>query len=260
MTRGPLPYRWRPDGTRELAPELGNLVGLWHEVWRVVAVDLIPAEDWDDDVRRALENMRPEYAEAYVPRMVRLGPWQEHIDPKLDRDGHLGIRVRGGYRAATLPTYPGPHWPMCATCHEPTPCRETVTEGITEQAADRAARYETPGACPACGEVVTQRQRSITWETNTMVPLGPPVTFHLRRDCRWHAARYERAVAAETGQPTTLSCTGRITNHGDGTYSCSSDSDCPGARAEHQGYTVCHCPGHNPHSCDPAANARRVTS
>ena len=60
------------------------------------------------------------------------------------------------------------------------------------------------------------------------MPFGPPVTFHLRRACRHDAMKYEQEwAAAGDGRMTTLSCTGCVTIHADGTE-CSEGPLCAG--------------------------------
>lgn len=57
--------------------------------------------------------------------------------------------------------------------------------------------------------------------------------------------------------PVGLLCPGRLLNHGNGTYQCST-VDCPGEEASHPWYSSCDCPEHTtagPFDCYPARAA-----
>lgn len=241
--RSPVDGRyWLPLGTHSEydCPEPGAVVALDHQVWQVIEVtDLDPAQ-WTDRERS--------YAQAYGgrrrPRAVRLRPigLVAHPDPvkAAAQDRHVGS-VRGG----TWNVYPDPtHYPICASCGEPMPCRERVGARMAADAVTRMGRYETAGVCPACSEPVTARQKTITFSENLEIPGGPPVTFHLRGRCWGNAADYEkRWVAADPNRRrTALSCAGHLTNHNDGTYDCTQLADCPGPEVPHPAYTRCSCP------------------
>lgn len=241
-----LPYRWMPSGTRSVygPPEVGTLIALDHAVYQVVDV-----RDYSGDT---------DHTHAVVIRPVRVSD----DDPKArDHDRH-----RGATKRTLFDTYKDEHYPICAKCLEPLPCREQMVEEVTKAAVKRAGRYEIGGICPACGEVVTRRQESVTWSGNLEVMFGPPVTFHLRRQCGWEAKRYEeRWVAADPEKrKARFSCPGHVTTHNDGTYDCSQFSECPGPTVHHPSYSTCSCP--NCHArgvfgCHPTAqHVRRVES
>jgi hypothetical protein len=250
-----LPYRWIPAGTvckyafplRPVEPERlltpGDVLPWEHVAYRVIDVSL-----------------RPEHEDR--PVMVVLRPVGLGDDPRdRDHDRHLA-----GPRHHTWRAYPDPrHYPVCATCGEPTPCREEMAERDADVLVARMNRHSMAGVCPACEEPVTARQKAITYPGNIEVPLGPPVTFHLRRKCFGSAVEYEKRWHAQDpdGRPRLISrppCPGHVTKHNDGTYECTADSACPGAHAEHRSFTVCGCPechASGPFDCHPADDAVR---
>lgn len=235
-----LPYRWLPSGTEPLfrqAPDPGSLVALGHAVWRVIEVAEVPPADWTQDER--------EYVARYHrgmrrPYRVVLRPAGVVGDDPRSRDRDVHLRACG----ASWHVYPDDHYPMCASCAEPLPCREQMASKIAAASVRQMDRYSMPGVCPACEEPVTSRQKSLTLPDNLEIPGGPPVTFHAGRvECRYAAREYEkRWVSADPKRRrTTLSCPGHVINHGDGTYECSELVDCRGPQATHPAYTVCRC-------------------
>lgn len=256
----PIGRHWWPLGAQRChdIPKMGTLVAWHYAVWRVVEVRDIPQVNWEegDD----LEGYKPEYREKMRPRGLRMRPVE--IDPhdlkQTNRDVH--IKFGGRNHHLSLPVFPDLHYPVCASCGGPVPCREKDIQDELERAEKRSRRYEMAWVCPSCAEPVTQRQKSITFEDNIEVPLGPPVTFHLRWECHDGALRYEQQWAAEDPEHrrTTLSCAGSATAHNDGTYECTEFDRCPGPTARHHGYQQCRCPdcharGH--FNCYPAPDA-----
>lgn len=257
------PYRWYPSGTQDKAPEVGNLVALWHRTWRVIEINDAPEVDWTDEDRAALEAIKPSYRHRRRPVHVILGAEPEPTDPVAARNQRVSISM-GGARTYLLPTYPSEHWMACGRCGEPAPCREEMGKRLAQQAMTRMARYEMAGVCPACCEPVTARQKSLTWEDNVVVIGGPPVTYHAgRAGCRYSAADYEKAwVAADPERRrAVLSCTGHVTNHGPRLYSCTEGVECPGPSAQHRSYDTCRCPEHwltERGHCTPDPRAERL--
>ena len=238
--------RWYPDRARTQykMPAVGDLIALDHAAWRVVEIRPKPEDLWTEEEREAMASYyRPDDVRAVWPCNVVVRP--AHItgdDPKLRRhDRHY--RVPGGHRVMWH-VYPDEHYPVCATCGDPTPCRERTAKREAEQAVKAMSRYEMAGVCPACEEAVSARQKSLTFHDNLEIPGGPPVTFHLRGECRRTAANYEqRWVAADPERRRhTLTCPGRLTNHNDGTYDCTQLGECPSPTARHVSYSTCRCP------------------
>lgn len=210
-----------------------------HRAWRVVASNPVPEVDWSEEDREALEIYRPETRADHAPWVTVLRPVEITADDprSRDHDQHMSWPVRsyGGFDV-----YENDHYPVCAQCGEPAPCREEMARTIGEAAEKDAARYEIGGVCPACQEIPTARHKVLTFEENLRVPFGPPVTFHVgRRQCRYLAAKYEREWAdGAPGRRTELTCPGDAWRHVDG-FDCSEGDDCRGIKTEHR--HVQHC-------------------
>lgn len=242
------PYDWRPLGTKDAQlPRVGDLIAWRHEVWRVLEITLAAEVDWSDDERMFMSRITPEVRDQYAPKHVIVRPARITGTDVRDRDWDVSLRARPGtFRAWRV--YPDEHYPVCAQCHEPMPCREEMGRREGEKAMRQVNRYSTPGVCPACNEPITSRQRLLmSFEDNIEVPGGAPVTFHLRAECRGGAIRYEqRWAAADPGnRHTTLSCPGHLQRHSYGTE-CSEGPYCPGEKVGHRQVS----------SCDPAYGGR----
>jgi hypothetical protein len=256
-----LPYRWRPDGARWSSEPVkaGDILARDHKAWRVIEVKERPEEFWTDADRKAMASRR----NPIKPSAIVIRPVEITRDDPRSRDHDVHLRYGGemqGREYQYLFVYPNKHYPVCAECHEPLPCRDQMAERISTAAGVDMARYELAGVCPACGEVVTHRQSKQTWPDNAVIPAGPPVTFHLRTRCRPSAARYEKQWVAldPERRRAVLSCTGHVINHNDGTYQCTELTECPGPVAEHTSHSVCRCPdchARGPFDCYPSPNA-----
>jgi prepilin-type processing-associated H-X9-DG protein len=245
---------WFPLGVRIQwkTPEVGALLALSHEVWRLIEVNPIPEDQWTDDERAQREKWS---VGDWEPQMIVVRPvGVTGEDPRArDHDKHYRLRKQN-YR---WDVYPDEHYPVCAQCHEPLPCREQVNQKITTAEILEMGRYEVEGMCPTCQELITTRQKTVTFAENVMVPLGPPVTFHLRNGCRSGAAKYDRKlVAAHPTRKPVWFCDGHVENHQNGTYSCTALDACPGIQAEHTHYSVCSC--HRWDGSDTPLMTRRV--
>jgi hypothetical protein len=234
--------RWVPLGA-QMDPEIpavGSLVAVRRAVWRVCEVNEVPKVDWDERDKRSWETYE------VAPCMVVIRPvGVVGEDPVLRRhDLHLHVR---GYNVWHV--YPDGHYPMCAACSEPMPCREQDVARDVRVASREMVRFEISGMCPACQEPVTGRQKSRTFRENVRVPLGPPVTFHDRGRCReglwafedvWVSQDPDRRVST---RPAV--CVGHVVVHvGTGTYECSEGRFCPGASNDHRSWRACGCAEH----------------
>lgn len=254
-------YLWSPRGTRSTFgdPDVGALIAWNHAVWRVVEVRPVPEDQWTDDERRTVAITMERSRHKAIPKTVVVRPVHITSDDPRARRHDVHLRPSSHYM---WEVYPDEHYPICASCHEPLPCREKSAEQVAAGAMREMARYETPGVCPGCGEVVTGRQKAHTFQQNLHVLAGPPVTFHTgRRGCRYEAAEYERKLLKQDpAHRRVLSCTGHVTNHNDGTYDCTALNECPGPQADHESYGVCRCPDCHTRGrfgCRPDPSARR---
>lgn len=241
---------WRPREGKmvfDLVPKM--LVAYEWAAWRVMRVEDHPEESWSDAERKAA-------ARGVSLRRVTLRPAAEDATWENSRSDLHGV-LQGRPPWFELPD----HYSVCHSCGDVPPCRHVEGDRAAEAGLKRMARYETEGVCPACSEPVSHRQKSIRFDENVEIPGGPPVVFHLRQECRWRAREYEkRWAAAGKGRRAALSCKGHLTNHGDGTYSCTAGSLCPNSDAEHASMTVCSCPQHQRgmRHCRPVKGAWRV--
>lgn len=169
---------WRPnDALPKREPiTLGCLVAWKFRPWRVIEMFDAPRRDTDG----------PWVTQRYgfVLRPAQAQQWQtassadEH-GTSLDPKPFDVIRE---------------HYGLCVHCNELLPCREQELQWAVDRGTQHMARYDVSGVCPACGEVVTHRQERETLP-NTVVPGGPPVTFHMgRRSCRYSAEQYRAAM------------------------------------------------------------------
>lgn len=212
------------------------LIALHHAAWRVIEVRDRPEDLWDDRDRQVVA-FRPRA----VPVSIVLRPWQI---TSTDVRAHRHNRHKAAWIGATWwDVYPDEHFPVCATCTEPLPCRHLVTERAVAAEMKKVDRFGTAGVCPSCAEPVSHRQKRIRFTENLVAPFGPPVTFHLRGQCFNDALRYERRWHDEEPdtRPLTLSCPGTEVRHRDGGHQCSRGDQCPGPQALHDGMTRCGC-------------------
>ncbi|MBP2341052.1 hypothetical protein JOF41_007306 [Saccharothrix coeruleofusca] len=232
--------RWYPDGTRSSysPPEVGDLVAWNHAAWRVVEVNPVPEDMWTDEEHRNVRLYKPTAGTRVLPVRVVLRPAHLGDDVRTrHRDKH--IRHRHGMEWFVFPTE---HYPICARCHEPLPCREQLAAREAEAVIKRMNRYTMPGVCPSCEQPVTIRTKVRTFDENLEMPGGPPVTFHVgRSNCRWDAAAYEKRWVAQdpTNRRTELSCPGTVTRHNDRSYECTEGRGCRGPVAFHRAYQSC---------------------
>ena len=253
---------WYPDYTTQSAnpPKAGDLIAWEHTVWRVLAVQVKPESEWTDEERRAVRGYKRSAWDRIAPATVTARPLlPTTVGPGATRQDLFLHKAAGRFE---WHIYRDEHYPVCAQCGEPTPCRERVSEQVATREMAVMARYETPGVCPACAKPISTRQKSMTFQDNVKIPGGPAVTFHIGRgQCRYGAAEYEEEwAAANPARRTTLSCLGEVTNHSDGTYDCTAGVECRGPMARHESYATCDCAGcwtKGGFDCHPAESSVR---
>lgn len=251
---------WRPKGAESIygLPAVGDIVPVQHAVWRVIEVIPRPVDLWDDsDHARVAKHGEKTAPHAVVLRPVEIDDNQPRA---FRRDRHIKT-WQGQYHWMK---YTSEHYPVCAKCHEPLPCRDVLVAQDAARSFEQMQRFTMPGVCPSCAQPITQRQKTRTFDENLELPGGPPVTFHVgRSDCRGAAARYEeRWVALDpANRRTELNCPGEITHHGGNTYSCTVNDECRGPLAFHQAYRTCAgdgCCEKSPYDCHPWPQATRI--
>lgn len=213
-----LPYNWTAVGVvRRPTVEVGDLIPYEHRVYRVLGTRA-------RDDGRVVAHVRPVGSTSAMT--------------VSSDDLHLLAPVNGQWTV-----YPNGHYPICAECKEPLPCRHATAFRIARIETQRLTRFEDPNVCPACMEPITARQQSHTFPDNLLIPGGAPVTFHTRRGCRAGLEQYERTWVSKDPEHRVAeyTCSGHVTRHGDGTYECTRKSACPGPQARHPAYSTCAC-------------------
>lgn len=249
---------WHPLGANSSysPPKPGDLIAWSHGVWAVQSVESVPDDQWTDHDRL--------HEKTTTPVVVIVRPTRITSTDVRARDHDKHVRHRHGAR---WNIYPDAHYPVCGACLEPLPCRDQVAEREARRSMAHMERYVQPSVCPSCQELITTRQKVITFEENLELPGGPPVTFHVgRSNCREVASRYEKRWAERKPEErsTTLSCPGTVTNHNDGTYECTEYVMCRGPLAFHPMYVSCddrECRANGAFGCHPWPDAklRQVT-
>lgn len=176
-------------------PQLGTLFAHQHRVWRVVQVRAVPEVDWTDEQRRHAAAFA--HPQAAVPGPVDIVAQPVQQDEEADEWRFRYLSSQHG----TLAAFDDEHYPVCATCGEPMPCRDTLAARAARHALEVMERYTDPARCPRCGEVFGPRQHTRTFDTNLYLPGGPPVTFHTgRRECLYSASSYAGQLGTLTGE------------------------------------------------------------
>jgi hypothetical protein len=236
----------------------GDLIVVDRKIWSVIEARPDPVVDWHEQDHRYYEwHCGPSEV---VPGQIRrrkpnegcsreewpLRPLCVMAEPSGGGTReHFEVRPYLRPRAYVL----HPHYPVCASCREPYPCRELDIEAAIDKQAEEFARLEAimPGCCWACEEPVTSRHKAMSFDgENLLLPGGSPVVFHLRQkskggvSCLHSAMDYEeRWVPAGAGRRWRLSCPGNLVRHLDG-QECSELTDCPGPDVRHGGNVMTH--------------------
>lgn len=257
------PRNWYPlcAQRRYLRPDVGDIIGIDHGVWRVVDVRDVPV--LPDDDREAWEQAgRPDpetwRLRPYAVRALHLGgkidPGCREVDePMFGGRGHYGtMRIPAGAFWAWH-VYVGGRWPVCSCCGEPMPCRAEAEDRTVEYQIKVQSRHERkmPGCCWACNEPVTSRQESVVYAgMNLDLPTAPPPQFHTRRRCHDAAVAYEdRWRAEDVSRPRILTwpkCRGRLVTHTDGSSEChGGEGGCRGHEThDHRSLMSCKAQSH----------------
>ncbi len=298
MTQRPYVYPRHilgPEKTRQTwgPPEVGRLMVYKQTVWRVVAI--VEAAELDDTARDLwLAEGMPDLA-TWVCRPYRLevsyvggrrpeGLKVENRIPGVDADQIFGVTVKAQppHRPWQWRVYAGERWPMCSCCGEPMPCDAELQDQMVAAQTFELAQLEAkmPGACWACNEPITVRQKFAEYPGDNLDRPGAEAPrFHLRARC-WHAAtQYElRWIAADPRNQRVLTypkCGGWLIVHHDGSSECVDRSasavvsglfsppepDCRGHDThDHSGHAACYgerCDRDCPREGHPGASPRR---
>ena len=242
---------WRPSSThyRRTAPTVGEVVAYDYRAWEITSA-------------RTADREHDEPTWGTPPYTVTLRRLYGAATDYENSARDIGLRIRAGAHNA-LPSYRDGRVPLCSCHGHPWPCLDADQAREAAEAISRAERELAllPGCCPACQEVVTHRQRSITFPGpyvhNPLAAENP--RFHLRGKCWRLAAAYEEAwVAANPATATrsllTLRCEGTLVVHELGRGECfGADSECPSLFAKHRLAMACWHQSHGCPTCDPTS-------
>lgn len=202
-------------------PAVGDIIQNGNHAYRVI------------DIRSAAAE--PDHYELIFVQLTGKNP---------DPEQHLGSVIEG----RPLFRHLGEHFEVCNKCFELTPCTEVRSQrqARREMLQLEKALKVPDGACPACSEPITHRQKTLVFPgPNLLNPFGAPdVVFHSRQKCRTAAANYEdKWVEAESGRERsllTLKCKGHLIVHTNGTAQCDRNVLCPHVHAQHSRYSACY--------------------
>jgi hypothetical protein len=230
---------WRPAMTHSHydRPEVGAIIALQHAVWRVTAVNDVPLTP--DEIERKANHPWKTARTSYEVRLKRVGgsipghPEWKSGTQRISFTDHYSWEV-----------YRDGRWPKCSCCGEPMPCTSAIRDDVVGAELDKIDEMDSrlPGTCWGCGDPISNRQQAIRYVgENVDHPGGIPVVFHLRRDCREFAVKYEEKwLAAETGRRRILTypeCPGTLLTHRDGSHECvSGDPECQGGISHDHGH------------------------
>lgn len=253
--------RWMPLRTSgKHRPEKGKLIAYRHAVWRVAKVETLPLSDADREVW--LRHGMPDL-DRWPDRPYRVVvDWVGGAQPSWNRDGdmrkHGTITVPAG-AYVWWRVYPSDRWPQCSCCGEPMPCRAELEDEQVTASLDRVAKMEAipPGACWACAEPITTRQKSVAYPGDNLdLPGAHAPSFHTRRSCLPDARDYEeRWIAVDPRRERILTwpaCGGSLIVHGDGSSECFGGAvECRGhATHDHRHFQACYTQSHGcPREC-----------
>jgi hypothetical protein len=218
---------WTPLGTRRHydRPKAGQLIAQAHTVWRVTNVQDVALDDADRD--RWLKRGMPD-PETWKqrPYEVKL-EWIGGAEPPWIKESTRGAIRVSAEAFTTWDVYASGRWPQCSCCGEPMPCHAELEDRQVTTGLDKIEKLEAIpyGACWACSEPITTRQKSVTYPgDNIDLPGGQQPHFHTRRQCRGSAELYERKwIAADPRRERVLTwpkCGGILIVHADGSSDC----------------------------------------
>lgn len=220
-------FGWSPLATERCytQPAVGQLIAYKHGVWRVTDITDLPL---DEEGRQVWEQQNGPDLETWGGRPLRLAlDWVGGVLPESAKGRTRGTLDTIAGKYPVWHVYPSGRWPQCSCCGEPMPCRTELQDQEVARSLDRIMTLESiaPGACWACHEVITTRQKSIVYPgENLDLPGGQQPRFHTRAQCAHSARAYEeRWLAVDPRRERILTypdCGGALIVHADGSSEC----------------------------------------
>jgi len=195
------------SGYVQLQP--GVIVVFQRKPWIIVAIDERSSDLWGEKFEAhwaAAVEAWERYPRGERPcRETWTGrPFAFQVVPASSpTDKPLHLMAPGSHGWTVLPE----HYAVCVSCGELPPCRHEIAEDEADrQMAIAEVRMEIPaGACLACGEAITGRQKSQRFPgPNLWRPdlADGSAVFHARQECASDADRYARQWRERGGTET----------------------------------------------------------
>ena len=191
---------WRPallTTERKNRPEVGDVVAMEYRAWAIVHMSdgAMTSEETADLERR----FKPGYRDQQKPYRVTLRRLHGPIHEVENDQQEVAFSVAlGAWHSWEV--YPEGRVPLCSCCSHPWPCLMVTSAQDAKQQGrllDEKMAHAQPGCCYSCGEIISHRQKSVTYpEPNVELPGFPPPTFHLRESCSPMRRYYDRKRAA----------------------------------------------------------------
>ncbi len=237
---------WIPQGANRISrsvPSVGAVIAWDYAVWHVLSTRPQPESEWEPWERKV-------WAYCGSPDPWTEAPYEVELVPAAGGERVVltvrRVAIRNGRPVYVYDNgiweYEDPeHYPICACCHGPIPCRTKHAERVAKAAAAREAELAAKATSGAmcCGGEITPGQKLITFPgPNLRAPTAPPPIFHARKSCRYEVRKYEQVwLRANPGQRARYSCPGQLYRHVDG-WQCSEPA-CPGPDVHHQEKGAC---------------------
>lgn len=237
------PAKWTPSGPARSVtrPAVGDLVGWRYGVWRVTSVHVRDLADLPQAIRAEITSRPATHHDRLRPGSLSI----EHVlGPVMVEPDAAGCRIRqlGADVTVDVTFNPldGPAWQVLTprfevcSCHGwAWPCIEELRDRVAARAGERLERTiaaSQPGVCASCLEVITTRQKSVTFpEPSLVLPGAPGPQYHVGRAACFLAARgYEEKLRLPTYPDVTrlASCPGLLFSHQTGAEECTAGPAC----------------------------------
>jgi len=207
------------NGYREGIPgvEVGRIVVLQRQAWRVLEIREKPEDLWPADYEAAWQRVVSRWIAHEASRAAgELTSWGAPLEERREpvrsewyyRPVNVVLQLVDKPKSKHWHVVTGPvfewqvlpeHYTVCRLCNELPPCRHVETETTVDREMEKAERLMAipRGACLGCGEAITSRMKATRfpgpnlwrpdWGTDSAV-------FHARKqeECSNGVWRYER--------------------------------------------------------------------
>lgn len=184
---------WRPallSTERRQRPEVGDVIALDYRAWAIVHMS--DGAMTSEEIAKLERRYKTGYRDQHKPYRVTLRRLHGPVHPVENDRLEVAFSVAlGAWHSWEV--YPEGRVPLCSCCSHPWPCLMVTSAKDAQQQGkvlDQKMANAQPGCCYSCGEVISERQKSVIYpEGNLELPGFPPPAFHLRKSCG--GGRYE---------------------------------------------------------------------